>query len=230
MNRRLFLAAALAGAAVPLLPSPAVARTNSFRENFADLPDGPLAEGQETWNFSPLGANAQPWVRDGYLSARNPEWFEGGCYRGVRLDSAVREVGARFVLGPASQVGGLLCLSIQMGSLAQTHPVIPTSPLHLTVDLDGWGLDVNAIPDLSVDHVTDGKFWRPLTPGTLYTISATLNRSQCTLRLPDGQTIVLYSPMFAKGGRYAYVEPFKAPGGGADLKSAAVVREWWAAA
>lgn len=238
ISRRAALTAALAAGGT-MVASPALARPRrlggmELREHFYTMPDGPApntsASGQSMIDF-PGGGAAEPWIRNGFMSARYPQQFEGGCYRIARLANPVTEVGATFALTPALVGGGLLCLSIQMGNIAETSPSVPVSPMHFWVDPWGWNMDVNTEAGTQVDHVASGSFSAPLVAdgSTIYGMGVLLDRANalCHLWLPDGQFITLADPRFNRGGRYVYVEPFKTPGD-SGAKSAALVREWWA--
>lgn len=237
MSRRSVILGALAASAITASPAHARRRTGmELRETFGGMADGPApnvaATGQAMTDFAPYGPAGEPWIRNGFMSGRYPAQFEGGCYRIARLENAVTKVGARFAFTPEYQTGGVLCLSIQMGNLGETHPSIPVSPMHFYISPVSWNMDVNTEAGTQVDYVASGGLYAPLVADgqTLHTVEVTLDRaaSQCRVDLPDGQRIVMTDSRFNRGGRYVYVEPFKMPGGDPGAKATALVREWWA--
>src|SRR3546814_10791835 len=81
----------------------------------------------------------------------------GGSYRIARLDADVTRVGATFAFTEHTMAGGLLCLSIQAGSIAEDGPV-PVSPMHLVIHPNRWEIDVNSEAGTGVEGVTGGQF------------------------------------------------------------------------
>lgn len=206
-----------------------------LRESFATVPDGSapatlVGGSAAVTNYSGPNAAAAPYVRDGFLTTTDPDSAAGGSYRIVELGADVTRVGATFAFTEHTMGGGLLCLSIQDGSLAEDGPV-PVSPVHFVIYPGGWEIDANAEAGTGVESVTSGRFAEKLVADgqTLHTVEILLDRAAGTvqLSLPDGSVETLVWPGFNLPGSHVYVEPFKTPG---DLgeKTDALVREWWA--
>jgi len=198
-----------------------------IRENFASLPDGIVT----THSNLPKTGPGTPWVRNGFLTVKDPNTFEGGSYHLVEFDSDVTVLGAKFVLTPSSAGGGLFAMSIQGGDITLTSPAVPTAPVHLYLEAGYWNLDVNGVAGTPVNPLINRPFKQPLKADGvhLYSIEARLDRArrELELDLPDGTTVLLTHELFALPSRFAYVEPFKVPGN-PSAKANALIREWWA--
>lgn len=205
-----------------------------LRESFADVADGPapttLLDGAAPVANHQLVDGSAPWVRDGFLTTADPDAAVAGSYRIARLGADVTRVGATFAFTEHTTAGGLLCLSIQAGSIAEDGPV-PVSPVHLVIHPGGWEIDANAEAGTGVESVTGGRFAEPLVSDgrTLHTVEILLDRAAGVVRLslPDGSTETLVWSGFNLPGAHVYVEPFKTPGNLGE-KADALVREWWA--
>lgn len=216
-------------------PGQPVAVTRSsgveLHESFAEMPDGP-APAESVTNFSGGRDAAAPYVRDGFLTTADPDRAVGGSYRIARLAGEVSRIGAEFAFTPHSAVGGVLCLSIQSGSIADTSPVVPASPVHFIVTPTGWALDVNRVAGESVERVASGDFAAPLASdgSTLHRVELVLDRVAGKLRITLPEQVLTFShEAFALAGDHVYVEPFKSPLGGPIAEQTdALVRSWWA--
>lgn len=207
--------------AVPLL---------QLRESFAGMADGlpPVADWVTDFSFDDAAA---PVVRDGFLTTADPDHAAGGSYRIAQMGGDVTTVGAEFAFSSYTQVGGVLCLSIQATSIATDTPV-PVSPVHLNVSPTEWRLDVNAEHGTGVEPISGGTFATPLASDgrTLHRVEINLDRAagRVVLDLPDGRHVVEH-PSLALPGAFVYVEPFKWPGLPLAGQANALVSSWWAA-
>lgn len=214
--------------------APLLSSTMELREIFSGMPDGAppaVSQTRQTMiDFYPAAAGAQPWIRNGFLTTKDPNNAQGGSYRIAQLTNNVIRVGCRFAISPFTGGGAVLALSIQETSISNT-PSVPRSSMHLTLTNNSWTMDVNDTAGTGVEQVVNGFYETLATDGvTLHTVEVIMDydKSTCHILLPDGNIVSLTDPRFAIPGKFVYIEPFKSAGGNYSAMMNPLIREWWA--
>jgi hypothetical protein len=197
-------------------------------DDFSNDRDGPktITDSGQVVNLFPSSSPRTPRVKDGWLTFDEVDGVLGGYY--IVNVPKVNRATAEVAFTPWSKGGGLFCLAFMEDDIADSSPVVPRSPMHLTMSPTHWSVDVFDEKGAAARTIADGEFLEPLMAdgATLHAVAVELDSDAGTVHvtLPDGVDVTVSDPAIKVVANYVYIEPWRTTAS-AD-ETLAKVRNW----
>jgi hypothetical protein len=197
-------------------------------DDFSDDRDGQktITDSGQVVNLFPSSSPRTPRVKDGWLTFDEIDGVLGGYY--IVNVPQVNRATAELAFTPWSKGGGLFCLAFMEEDIAESSPVVPRSPMHLTMSPTHWSVDVFDEKGVAARTIADGEFIEPLVAdgATLHAVAVELDSSAGTVHvaLPDGVEVTASDPAIEVVANYVYIEPWRTTA--STDETLAKVRKW----
>jgi hypothetical protein len=201
---------------------------NAVKDDFSDDPDGAktTTDSGQSVNLFPLASPRTPRVKDGWLSFDEVDGVLGGYY--IVHVPGVSRATAEIAFTPWSEGGGLFCLAFMEDDIAESSPIVPRSPMHLTISPTHWSVDVFDKRGATARTIAEGAYDIPLVADgtTLHSVAVELDSDAGSVRvmLPEGVSVTVSDPALKVVANYVYIEPWRTSA--SSDETLAKIRNW----